>query len=97
MSTYKELTAQIETLQKQAAHARQSEIADAIADIKEKMKDYGITLADLGLAGGVKKASKAKEPVAAKYRDSESGSTWSGRGKPPRWIAGKDRDLYIIK
>lgn len=96
MSTYKELTVQIENLQKQAAHARQSEIANAIADIKEKMRDYGITMADLGLTGA-KKASKAKEPVAAKYRDSVSGATWSGRGKPPRWIAGQDRDAFIIK
>ncbi|WP_326941981.1 H-NS histone family protein [Actimicrobium sp. GrIS 1.19] len=96
MPTYKELTVQIETLQKQAAQARQTEIADAIADIKGKMKDYGITLADLGLAGA-KKSGKAKEPVAAKYRDSVSGSTWSGRGKPPRWIAGKDRAEFLIK
>jgi DNA-binding protein H-NS len=96
MSTYKELTVQIENLQKQAAHARQSEIANAIADIKEKMRDYGITLTDLGLTG-TKKAGKAKEPVAPKYRDLISGATWSGRGKPPRWIAGQDRDAFIIK
>lgn len=96
MTTYKELTAQIENLQKQAAHARQSEVANAIADIKEKMRDYGITLTDLGLTGA-KKASKAKEPVAAKYRDLVSGATWSGRGKPPRWIAGQDREAFTIK
>jgi DNA-binding protein H-NS len=96
MSTYKELTVQIENLQKQAAHARQSEIANAIADIKEKMRDYGITLTDLGLTGA-KKASKAKEPVAPKYRDLISGATWSGRGKPPRWIAGQDREAFVIK
>ena len=96
MSTYKEITAQIETLKKQAEHMRQSEIANAIADIKAKMRDYGITAADLGLGGGRKNA-KTKEPVAAKYRDSASGVTWSGRGKPPKWIAGKDRASFLIK
>lgn len=96
MATYKELTAKIEILQKEAAHARQTEIADAIADIKQKMKDYGISAADLGVATA-KKAGKVKEPVAAKFRDSVSGASWSGRGKPPKWIAGKDRSAYLIK
>ena len=98
MTTYKELTAQIETLQKQAAHARQTEIAATIADIKAKMLDYGITAADLGLSSSKKeKTSKVKMPVAAKFRDTVSGATWSGRGKPPKWIAGKDRAGYLIK
>lgn len=96
MATYKELTEKIEMLQKEAAHARQSEIAHAIADIKQKMKDYGITVADLGVSS-TKKASKVKEPVAAKFRDSNTGATWSGRGKPPKWIVGKDRSAFLIK
>ena len=98
MTSYKELTAQIETLQKQAAHARQAELAAAIADIKAKMLDYGITAADLGLLATKKeKGSKSKMPVAAKFRDTTSGATWSGRGKPPKWIAGKDRSSFLIK
>ena len=96
MATYKELTEKIEMLQKEAAQARQSEIVHAIAEIKGKMKEYGITIADLGVAA-IKKTSKAKEPVAAKFRDSVSGATWSGRGKPPRWIIDKDRSAYLIK
>ena len=96
MATFKELSEKIEILQKEAAQARRSEIVHAIADIKEKMKEYGITLADLGSAA-VKKTSKVKEPVAPKFRDSVSGTTWSGRGKPPRWIIGKDRNAYLIK
>ena len=34
--------------------------------------------------------------VAAKYRDPASGTTWSGRGKPPRWIADQDREKFAI-
>jgi len=34
----------------------------------------------------------------AKYRDPKSGKTWTGRGKPPAWIAGaKNRDAYLIE
>ena len=27
----------------------------------------------------------------------ETQKTWTGRGKPPAWIAGKDRSLFEIK
>ena len=96
MATFKELSEKIEILQKEAEQARQNEIAHAKADIKAKMKEYGITIADLGLSGN-KNPAKVKGTVAAKFRDSVSGATWSGRGKPPRWIAGKDRNGFLIK
>jgi len=32
-----------------------------------------------------------------KYGDPKTGKTWTGRGKPPAWIAGvKNRDPYLI-
>ncbi|HJP60331.1 MAG TPA: H-NS family nucleoid-associated regulatory protein [Gemmatimonadaceae bacterium] len=31
-----------------------------------------------------------------KYRDPVSGATWSGMGREPRWIAGKDRTAFAI-
>jgi DNA-binding protein H-NS len=33
---------------------------------------------------------------APKYRDPATGATWTGRGKPPNWINGKDRDSMLI-
>ncbi|MFM0185544.1 H-NS family nucleoid-associated regulatory protein [Paraburkholderia nemoris] len=55
----------------------------------------------------VKNASKAvgaastkgqpKGPQPAKYRDTKSGATWSGRGPAPAWLAGaKDRSKFLI-
>lgn len=42
----------------------------------------------------------AQEPgnikVPAKYRDPMTGAVWSGRGKEPLWIKGKDRTPYLI-
>ncbi|WP_420484821.1 H-NS family nucleoid-associated regulatory protein [Delftia acidovorans] len=32
----------------------------------------------------------------AKYRNEATGSTWTGRGKPPAWIIGKDRSEFLI-
>jgi DNA-binding protein H-NS len=98
MSSYRELLAQREKLERQIEEAKAREYAEVLNEIKQKMADYGITLAELG--GTRVKAAKAGRPragVAPKYRDPASGSTWSGRGKPPRWIAGQDREKFLIE
>ena len=59
------------------------------------MHEYGISVSDLGLSSP-KNSVKIRAAVEAKYRHPESGVTWSGRGKPPKWIAGKDRSLFLI-
>ena len=38
-----------------------------------------------------------KKHVTAKYLNPKSGATWTGRGKPPSWIAGKDREQFLIE
>jgi DNA-binding protein H-NS len=99
MSSYKELLAQREKLEKQIEEAKSREYAEVLNEIKQKMADYGISLSELG-GGRAPKGAKTARPragVAPKYRDPESGSTWSGRGKPPRWIAGMDRDKFLIQ
>ena len=99
MATYKELKAQAEALLKQAEAARRAEIAFVVSEIRARMKEYGITLADL--KGGAKK-TQARAPVAAKYRNPATGDTWSGRGRAPKWLAeelakGRSRDAFLIK
>ena len=53
-----------------------------------------------GAAG--RPATAAKRAVAPKYRHPQTGETWSGRGKAPRWLAaeeaaGATRDSFLIK
>lgn len=102
MSTYSELIAQAQALMAQAEQARKGELSEAIADIKAKMKQYGITTADLGGAvGGVKKAVKSKSTAPAKYRG-PNGELWAGGpGRKPEWVravlaAGQSIDEYLI-
>lgn len=95
MKTYKEIQAEIKELQAKAEKARQAELAHAIAEIKAKIQEYEITEEDLFSSG--KRARKgAAATVAPKYRNPQTGETWTGRGKPPKWIAGKDRAEYLI-
>lgn len=68
---------------------------DVIAQIKKVVETYKIPLAELGEALGIKgtrKGSKAKP----KYRNPADGKEWSGRGKEPLWIKGKDRTSFLI-
>lgn len=45
---------------------------------------------------GKKKAGTASVGVAM-YQDPKTGKTWTGRGKPPNWLAGvKDRSAFLI-
>jgi DNA-binding protein H-NS len=98
MSSYKELLAQREKLEQQIEEAKSREYGEVLNEIRQKMADYGITLAELGAGRGKQvKGTRARAGVAPKYKDPESGSTWSGRGKPPRWIAGQDRDSFLIQ
>ena len=102
MATYSELMAQAQALMSQAEQARKNELAAAIADIKAKMKEYGITVADLGgAAAGAKKAAKSTSKAVAKYRG-PNGELWAGGpGRKPEWVravlaAGKSLEDYRI-
>ena len=95
---YEELQAKIADLQAQAAKVKEEEKEQAIAMARTMISAYGITAKDLGLDKMVKAKSgpKVGNKIAAKYRDPQSGATWSGRGKTPRWINGADRSQYAI-
>ncbi|ABE32819.1 H-NS histone family protein [Paraburkholderia xenovorans LB400] len=97
MSQYADLKAQIAKLQAQAEEARRTEIDNVIADIRQKIAEYGLTAQDLGFAVAAKRGRPPKKaPLPAKYQDPKSGNTWSGRGKPPKWIVGKNRERFLI-
>jgi DNA-binding protein H-NS len=105
MTTYNELLKQIETLTKQAEELRKSEIDSVIAEIKDKMQKHGITVADLRdekpARAGKKSSAASGSKVAAKYRNTATGETWSGRGRTPKWLAdaeagGAKRESFAV-
>jgi DNA-binding protein H-NS len=87
MSSLNELLAQRAELEKQIENLQTTARSDAIAQIKALMADHGLSVADLAGKVAAKKGSQAKgTTVAAKYRNQETGETWSGRGLKPRWL-----------
>jgi DNA-binding protein H-NS len=95
MASYKELTAQIEKLQKQADQAREKEISSVVTQIRALMAEYGIQPTDIGISS--KRKRKSGTPAAPKYANPQTGDTWTGRGRAPKWIEGKDRSKFAIK
>jgi DNA-binding protein H-NS len=97
MSQYADLKTQIAKLQAQADEARRVEVGNVIAEIQRQIAEYGLTPQDLGFAAAARRGRPPKKaPLPPKYRDPKTGSTWSGRGKPPKWIAGKSRERFLI-
>lgn len=104
MSTYQEIVQKISELQKQAEEIKAREQAAVIADIREKIEQYGLTAEDLGFGGKAasgKKAAAASRKVPVRYRDS-AGNTWTGRGKRPGWLtqalaSGKKVEDFLIR
>jgi DNA-binding protein H-NS len=94
MATYRELLVRRAELERQLQKTRTEEFTAVVADIKQKMADYSITLVDLGI--DPERTNKAGASVPAKYRDPTTGVTWSGRGKAPKWITGEDRDRFVL-
>ena len=115
--SYEALKKQIARLEAQAKaleSARDNKKARAVERVKALMKKLGVSVQDLGAAGprgkaapkgaakGARRASaKPKSAVAPKYRDPETGATWTGRGRPPVWLAarlaaGRAKEEFLI-
>jgi DNA-binding protein H-NS len=90
VATLQELMAQKEALERQIDQTRSQARTEAIDKVRALMAEYGLSAADLGGKGPAKAARKGKgstgAKVAAKYRNSSTGESWSGRGLQPRWL-----------
>ena len=95
---YDELRAKAAEILAQAEQVKAEERQKTIDTVRVMISTYGITAKDLGLDKSPKAKSGPKpgNKVSPKYRDPQSGATWSGRGKTPRWINGTDRSQYAI-
>lgn len=100
---------QIDRLKKKAEQLRSKHRKPIIASIVRAMRENSLTPDDIANALGSRRARPApaarkasvKRAVAAKYRHPQTGETWSGRGKAPRWLstaeaAGASRESFLI-
>ncbi|WP_439889659.1 H-NS histone family protein [Ralstonia sp. 25C] len=113
MTTSQELDAKVAELERQLEEARKA--ADAqrlqeknliIGQINGLIAEHHITAQELTFPGAprgnrVHPAKALKGAVGKpKYRNAETGATWTGHGKPPGWIARfdkKGREQFLIE
>ncbi|MEY3251648.1 MAG: hypothetical protein RL227_621 [Pseudomonadota bacterium] len=90
MASLAELLAQKAALDQLIIDTQRAERERAVAQVRELMAQFGLTMADIG--GAPRPAplrqsrSQAPSKVAPKYRHPDTGETWSGRGLQPKWL-----------
>lgn len=80
-----EIHAEIEALRRKAKAA-------AIMQIELLMTQYGISPGELKGGDGAPAHRKPK----ARYWNPETGQTWSGRGRMPKWLVGRELASHLI-
>lgn len=81
MKELKELLSQVA---KAIAEFEERRKRQALAELEEKAKAMGFSLAEL--TGAVK--TRKRSPSVAKYANpADKSDTWSGRGRKPRWFS----------
>lgn len=97
-------------LQKQAQALQTKRRGPVITSIIRSMREYDITPDEITHAYNKKAIPRktngspttpAKRTVPIKYRHPDTGETWTGRGKAPRWLSnaeaeGKDREDFLV-
>ncbi|MGU7776353.1 H-NS histone family protein [Burkholderia sp. MR1-5-21] len=111
MATLEAIQSKIAKLQKQAELMAAKQASVGLEKIRDLMEKHGVTVADIesfvsrkrgrkpgtAAAKSTKATTQVKRVVAAKYRNPETGETWSGRGRAPAWIKDvKDRSSFLV-
>lgn len=101
---------EISRLQKQMQGLDAKQRAPKISEIIKVMREFDITPEEIATAYGKRRKAAAPgrtgpkrkmPPVEPRYRHPDSGATWTGRGRAPRWVvdaeaAGQPRDQFLI-
>lgn len=96
---------QIEKLKEEVNELQKRHRGPALASILKAMREYDISIEDITAASSGTRSSRrasSRTTVPPKYRDPATGSTWTGRGRTPRWLVdaeaqGHKRDDFLIK
>ena len=98
--------------QRQREARRESGKKELVEEFRAKAEAMGLSLDELlrSPASAGRPAGKARSPrkgapaasPAVKYRNPDTGDTWSGRGRMPKWLAlaeqsGRSREEFLAK
>ncbi len=101
---------EMQKLEKKMQQLKNKQRKPVITGIVRSMHEYDITPEEIAAAFNRKSSGRktagarkttVKAPIPPKYKNPQTGATWSGRGKAPRWIAdaeasGISRETFAI-
>lgn len=98
MSSYKDLLKQRDELEKKIQDVRQRELTETVAKVRALIEEHSLTTEDVfpPARSGRGSNAGAGSKVAPKYKNPQTGETWTGRGKAPKWIQDQDRSKFEI-
>lgn len=86
MATLQELLAQKAEIERQIVETQRNERAEAVAQIRALMSQYGLSVADIAGKAAATPRAAAGRKAPVKFRNPATGDTWSGRGLQPKWL-----------
>jgi DNA-binding protein H-NS len=93
-----ELLARRAELDAQIAAQRAARRGDVVEHIVKLMSEYEIELrvVETRLSNVESTGISRRKRVEPRYWDPETGATWAGRGKRPRWMKGRNPEEFKI-
>ncbi|MGN3966367.1 H-NS histone family protein [Burkholderia gladioli] len=99
MKTYNELLADFERLKTDIDTVREREARLIAERVLALLAESGVdlrALLDYSQSRSHERRRTKKQRAKAKYWNPETGVTWSGRGRMPRWLVGKDPESFRL-
>lgn len=72
--------------EKQLAEAEKRKKTETKAAIQKILDEAGYDIGDIFPGAAAGKSKKSGSKGEARYRDPATGSTWTGRGRKPKWL-----------
>ena len=99
--TVADLDSVVAEAEKQREARRETGRRELVEEFRSRAAEMGLSLEEL-LGNGAQpgrppgkarsgRTGASASPRPAKYRDPETGETWSGRGRVPRWLKAAER------
>lgn len=88
-----QMASRLRELEVQITKAREQKLQTIVGEIQSKIADFGLSPEQVFPGLVFRKARVFRD----KYRNPETGETWTGRDEPPHWIAGKDYSAFKIQ
>ena len=103
MPTFTDLIANRQSIDAEIKTMQEAEIATLKRNATTLASVLNISIADLlGIKVDDERPRRKRREVKAKYKHPTEDLTWSGRGKPPKWIleliaAGNEKSKFLIE